>query len=102
MELCNMYPLVSRCFSLFITFMRFIRVVLSVVDTFSSPSQSPLYEYVIIWPRVDGHSCCFQVWAVENKTAMSVCYKSLRECRFSFFLGKYLRVERLGPMVIGC
>ena len=44
-------------------FMRFIHVVvLPVVYTFLLLRMIPLLEYMTIWPPVDGHFRCFQVW----------------------------------------
>ena len=44
-------------------FMRFIHVVvLPVVYTFLLLHMVPLLEYMTIWPPVDGHLHCFQVW----------------------------------------
>lgn len=50
---------------------------------------------------VDGHLGCFQFSAITNKAAMNVHVKAFvfYMHMFSFFSGRYLRMEWLEPMV---
>lgn len=59
---------------------------------FLLPSNILLYGYTTIFPL----SSYFQLFDIINKTAMTLLYKSILGRKFSFVLGKYLRVKFLG------
>ena len=67
MESYIIQPTETGLFSLIIITLRFIHVVvLPVVHTFLLLRMIPLLEYMTVWPPVDGHLCCFQVWTAVN------------------------------------
>ena len=57
---------------------------------------------LFIHSPTEGHLGCFQVLAIMNKGAISICVEFLCGPDFSVYLGKYQRVQLVDHMLRVC